>query len=72
MIYLAQGPCSCGYVNDDIVLTGETRPAPDGGTYWRVAQGELCLQCARPLTLFHEAPIILELPIRKIALKQEV
>jgi hypothetical protein len=65
MIHLGKGPCSgCAYVNDDVLLTGETWPAPDGGTYWAVADGQTCPQCEKPLTWFYERPIILELPER--------
>ena len=63
MIHLAKGPCQrCGYENDDVELTGESWPANDGGTFWRVVDGEVCGVCANPLPVFYEKPIILEMP----------
>jgi hypothetical protein len=62
--HLGCGPCVCGYRNEDVVLTGETEPAPDGGTFWRVAEGEQCGGCGRALTTFYEGPIVLDLPQR--------
>lgn len=70
MIHLAKGPCQrCGHVNDDILLTGESWPANDGGTFWRVADGELCLLCGHTLPLFYERPIVLEMPARVLDLQ---
>ncbi len=64
MTTLAKGPCKCGYGNDDIVLTGESWQARDGGTYWRVGEFQYCDGCDTLLTVFYEAPIILEMPAR--------
>lgn len=67
---LAVGPChECGYRNDNIELTNESWPGPDGCTYWRVVAGQVCGLCGKRLTVFLEHPI-LELPVR-IAVEKE-
>jgi hypothetical protein len=64
MIHLGKGPCQRGHENDDIPLTGETRQAEDGGTWWKVEEGECCRICGQRFGWMYEAPIVLELGVR--------
>lgn len=69
MIHLGHGPCSkCREENDNVLLTGETTQAQDGGTYWRVAPNQMCVTCSHILEWFYGGPIalqfVLEIPAK--------
>ncbi len=63
-VHLGTGPCGrCRQTNDDVLLTGQTLQARDGGTYWRVAAGVRCASCGYALEWMYEGPIVLEMPV---------
>ncbi len=68
MITVGTGPCrTCQRTADDIPLTGETQQANDGGTWWRVQDDITCAWCGQKFDWMHEAPIVLEMPVRQRA-----
>lgn len=62
-------PCgNCSYYCKTI-LTGKTRPADDGGTWWEEAPNQYCPNCGRLFTEMHEPPkkqLVYELPVDKL------
>ena len=53
----SHAPCGkCNLFGDNIRLTGETEPADDGGTWWRVTPNQFCINCGEPWNWLHIPP----------------